>query len=230
MNQPLRVWHDVYIIGGSEISHPCDCCVYLIDAGELILVDSGAGQSFNNLVNNIAAFGFQPERLDSVIATHCHIDHIGALAKFKQKYDVKIIAHELDAQAIEAGNGTGAEVYGLEYQPCPVDTKISEAEQIIHFNRHDLKLIHIPGHTPGSIAVYVEITGKRIIFGQDIHGPYEPEWGGNPKQAIASLEKLVDLKADMLCEGHFGVYQPGDRVERYIESYVYQLEQRTSKQ
>jgi len=228
MNQPLRVWHDVYIIGGSEISHHYDCCVYLIDAGELVLIDCGAGQSFDNMVNNITAFGLRPERLDSIIATHCHIDHIGALAKFKQRYDVKIIAHELDAQAIESGSGTGAEAYGLNYQPCLVDTKISDAEQNINFSRHDFKLIHIPGHTPGSIAVYVEITGKRIIFGQDIHGPYEPEWGGNPKQAVASLEKLVDLKADMLCEGHFGIYQPGDRVARYIESYIYQLEQRTS--
>jgi len=229
MNQPLRIWHDVYIVGGSEISHPHDCCVYLIDAGELVLIDSGAGQSFGSLVNNIAAFGFPPERLNSIIATHCHIDHIGALAKFKQKYNVRIIAHELDAQAIESGKGTGAEAYGLDYQPCPVDTKISEAEQNIHFSRHDLKLIHIPGHTPGSIAVYVEITGKRIIFGQDIHGPYETEWSGNPKQAVASLEKLVDLKADILCEGHFGIYQPADRVARYIESYIYQLEQRTSE-
>jgi glyoxylase-like metal-dependent hydrolase (beta-lactamase superfamily II) len=229
MNQAMRVWHDVYIIGGSEISHPYDCCVYLIDAGELILIDTGAGQSFNRLVDNIHAFGLAPERLNSIIVTHRHIDHIGALAEFKNKYGVKVIAHELDAPAIESGNGTGADAYGVDYQPCPVDVKIEGAEHNLHYGRHDLKLIHIPGHTPGSIAVYVEITGKRVLFGQDIHGPYESEWGGDPKQAITSLEKLVDLKADMLCEGHFGIYQPGDRVKRYIESYIYNLEQQTAK-
>lgn len=34
--------------------------------------------------------------------------------------------------------------------------------------------------------------------------------GGNQRQAIASLEKLVDLNDNMLCEGHLGVYQPAD--------------------
>lgn len=225
----MRIWHDVYIIGGSEISHPNDCCVYLVDAGELVLIDAGAGQSFNRLVDNIHAFGFAPERLNSIIATHRHIDHIGALAEFKKEYGVKIIAHELDAPAIESGNGTGADAYGVDYQPCPVDVKIDRAEHDLHYSRHDLKLIHIPGHTPGSMAVYVEITGKRILFGQDIHGPYEEKWGGNLGQAANSLEKLVDLKADMLCEGHFGIYQPGDRVKRYIESYIYQLEQQATE-
>lgn len=45
MRKPFNVWKDVYMIGSAEISHPHDCCVYLIDAGELILVDAGAGES-----------------------------------------------------------------------------------------------------------------------------------------------------------------------------------------
>lgn len=57
MERPFRVWKDVYAIGGSDLSHPADCCVYLIDAGELILIDSGAGESFNRLVDNIEALG-----------------------------------------------------------------------------------------------------------------------------------------------------------------------------
>lgn len=43
--------------------------------------------------------------------------------------------------------------------------KITEAKYDIRFNRHDLKVNHILGHTAGSVAVYAEITGKRIIFG-----------------------------------------------------------------
>jgi metallo-beta-lactamase class B len=229
MNQPLRIWQDIYVVGSAEISHPYDCCVYLVDAGELILIDAGAGQSFSRLIDNIHAFGLAPERLNSILVTHCHIDHIGALARFKQEYNVKVIAHELDAQAIESGKGVGAEVYGVEYQPCLVDIKIEESEHNLHFSRHDLKAIHIPGHTPGSLAIYTEIAGRRVLFGQDIHGPYEIAWGGNLNKAINSLQKLVGLKADMLCEGHFGVYQPGDRVKRYIESYIYQLEQRADR-
>lgn len=49
MSKPFRIFQDIYIIGSAEISHPYDCCVYLIDVGELILIDSGAGRSFNRL-------------------------------------------------------------------------------------------------------------------------------------------------------------------------------------
>ena len=79
---------------------------------------------------------------------------------------------------------------------------------------------NIRWHTPGSIAAYVDIDGKRVLFGQDIHGPYIPEWGADRELAAASLQKLIDLKADVLCEGHFGVYQPAEEVRRYIEYYL----------
>ena len=229
MIQPYCICQDVYIIGGAEISHPYDCCVYLVDAGEFVLIDAGAGKSFSRLVSNILTLGFVPERLNSIIATHCHVDHIGALSRFRQEYGVKIIAHELDAQAIESGEWVGAELYGVEYQPCPVDTKLARAEQNLSLSKHELKMLHIPGHTRGSIVVYAEIAGKRILFGQDIHGPYEVAWGGDPGQAIVSLQKLIDLRADILCEGHFGIYQPANEVKKYIESYLYQLQQRTGQ-
>lgn len=103
MAEPFRIWESVYIIGSAEISHPYDCCVYLIDIGELILIDSGSGRSFDRLVDNILTLGLAPEKISTVIVTHCHIDHIGSLARFKQKYGAKIIAHELDAEAIETG-------------------------------------------------------------------------------------------------------------------------------
>ncbi|MFC1967782.1 hypothetical protein ACFLVX_00110 [Chloroflexota bacterium] len=41
MRKPFQVWKDVYAIGGPELSHSSDCCVYLINAGDLVLIDSG---------------------------------------------------------------------------------------------------------------------------------------------------------------------------------------------
>jgi len=228
MSKPFRIYQDIYIIGSSEISHPYDCCVYLVDVGELILIDSGAGESFDRLVDNILTSGLAPEKISTVVVTHCHIDHIGSLAEFKQKYGAKIIAHELDAKSIETGKGTGAELYGVSYEPCQVDIKLREAEQKLIFGGQEFITLHIPGHTRGSIAIYTDMGGKRILFGQDIHGPYEAMWGGEPEKAIISLQKLIDLKADILCEGHFGIYQPASEVKDYIEGHLRQL-QRTAK-
>jgi len=228
MRKPFRVWKDVYAIGGPDISDPSDCCIYMIDAdGELVLIDSGAGESFSQLIDNINALTFDPHQLKAIIVTHAHIDHIGALAYFQKKYYVKLIAHELDAPAIETGIGTGAEFYDVPYQPCPVDIIISQPEETLTFGPYQLKLIHIPGHTPGSIAIYVDME-KRVLFGQDIHGPYIPAWGADLAQACTSLQKLIDASADMLCEGHFGIYQPASEVKQYIEGYLHQLQRTTS--
>lgn len=224
MAMPFRIYQDIYIIGSAEISHPYDCCVYLIDVGELILIDSGAGESFNRLLDNILTLGLAPEKISAVVVTHRHIDHIGSLVKFKREYGAKIIAHELDAKAIETGKGTGAELYGVSYEPCQVDVKLQGAEQKLIFGRREFTAVHAPGHTRGSIAIYTDMAGKRILFGQDIHGPYEAMWGGEPEKAIISLQKLIDLKADILCEGHFGIYQPATEVKDYIQGYIRQLE------
>ena len=44
MRKPYKVWSGVYAVGGSELSHPYDCSVYLLDVGALVLIDSGAGE------------------------------------------------------------------------------------------------------------------------------------------------------------------------------------------
>jgi glyoxylase-like metal-dependent hydrolase (beta-lactamase superfamily II) len=218
----LSVSQDVYIVGGADLSHPYDCSVYLVDGGEeTVLIDTGAGEGFDLIVDNIRSLGLRPEKLKAVIATHSHIDHIGALFRFREEYGVEVIAHELDTEAIETGIGSGAEYYGVSYQPCKVDVILRGTEETLRCGHHDLKVIHIPGHTPGSIAVYLD-AGTRILFGQDVHGPYFLK-GSNTDQAKISLRRLIDLDADILCEGHFGVYEPKEEVRRYIEGHLRSL-------
>ena len=219
--KPFRVWKDVYAVGGAELSHPYDCCIYLVDCGELVLIDAGAGESFPKLVDNINQLGLKPERLKAIIVTHAHIDHVGALADFRERFGVKVIAHELEARAIETGKGVGAEFYGVPYKPCQVDIRLNKSEESLKYGKYELKAIHIPGHTPGSIAIYVDME-KRVLFGQDVHGPYFLP-GADPMQAKLSLQKLIELEADILCEGHFGIYETREEVKRYIEGYLYSL-------
>lgn len=223
MGLPYKIFEDIYMVGSSDISHSMDCCVYLIDAGELVLIDSGAGRSLNRIADNIQTLGFEPEKISTVIATHSHIDHIGSLHDIQHTYGAKVIANKGDADAIESGIKVGAEYYGVKYKPCIVDIKIEGPDNTLNIGSHEFKLIHIPGHTPGSIAVALSIADKLVLFGQDIHGPYHANWGGEPEKAIESLKILRDTGADILCEGHYGVIKPAEKVREFIQDFISDL-------
>jgi metallo-beta-lactamase class B len=221
MKPPGKIIDGVYIVGSADISHSYDCSVYLVDAGQLVLIDAGAGLSFERLTANIRSLGLRPESLDTLVVTHRHIDHVGALARFKSELGVSIVVHEGDAEAIETGDGVLADFYGVDYAGVRADRILRGAEETLGFDRLELKAVHIPGHTPGSIALYFDSSsGERVLFGQDIHGPYNPAWGADPEAARASLEKLIGLNADILCEGHFGVVRGAAAVKKFIAQYL----------
>lgn len=51
-------------------------------------------------------------------------------------------------------------------------------------------------------------------------------WGGEPEKAIKSLEKIRGIKADILCEGHYGVIQPAQEVAEFIGDFIDGLKRR----
>jgi glyoxylase-like metal-dependent hydrolase (beta-lactamase superfamily II) len=220
---PETISDGVYLVGSSELTDGRDCSVYLVDAGELVLIDSGAGANTGQIVRNVELLGLDPARLSTLILTHCHIDHVGGAAYLKKRFGVRVVMHDLDAGAVELGDQvkTGASWYGLRLAPLPVDFKLSGAEERLTFpDGTTLVCLHTPGHTPGSIAVYGDSEGQRVLFGQDIHGPFLPEFGADLNAWRRSMKALVGLEADILCEGHFGVYKSKPRVREYIEGYL----------
>jgi glyoxylase-like metal-dependent hydrolase (beta-lactamase superfamily II) len=216
----------VYQVGGSNLSDPRDAAVFLIDVGNgsSVLIDSGAGGSFVQLCENIRYIGIELKNLKALILTHCHIDHIGSASMFVDHFGCDVIAHNLDAEAIEGKDDskTAAEWYGVEYKPVKIDTVLTKPLETLKISNVELNCLHTPGHTPGSISVYCDIAGKRILFGQDIHGPFDASFGSDIEQWKHSMQKLIDLKADILCEGHFGIFQPAKKVKKYIEGYLRQ--------
>lgn len=220
--KPVEVIKDIFMIGDSDITDPRDCSIYLINLGELILIDAGAGSSIDKIINNINKLGFSPEKLSHVILTHCHIDHIGGAEEFRRRFGARIVMHEKDADVVERGDKmmTAAHWYGVDFKPLHVDIRLKAEEERLRFGGYEVVCLHTPGHTPGSISVYLDLSGKRTLFGQDIHGPFLPEFGANMEDWRQSMEKLLALNADILCEGHFGVYRSKEKVEEYIERYL----------
>jgi glyoxylase-like metal-dependent hydrolase (beta-lactamase superfamily II) len=221
-----KICENVYLVGGSDITDPNDCMVYLVRLGsKAVLIDAGTGRATDVLLKNIRESGVDPETLCVIILTHCHVDHIGGANEIRECTSAKIYAHEKDARAIEEviPSFTVARYYGIDLRPIPVDVRLSGTDGKFEFAPESLGWLHTPGHTPGSIAVvYKSLSGETVLFGQDIHGPFEPEFGSDIMQWRRSMKRLLDLKADILCEGHFGIFRPAEEVRRFIEGHLKQ--------
>ena len=220
----FEIIKDIFIVGGPDLTDGRDGCVYLLNLGELILIDTGAGWSVDKIIKNIEKLGFDPKNLTKILLTHCHIDHIGGVPELKKRFGPKIYIHILDAPPLENGDNilTAASWYQTVFPPTPVDVKFNFPEEILKIGGEKIVCLHTPGHTPGSICIYLDLNGKRILFAQDLHGPLLEEFGSNLGDWDRSTKKLLDLDADILCEGHFGIFKTKKEVKDYILSYRHQ--------
>ncbi len=217
-----RVSENVYQIGGNSYSSGGDCCVYLINSSENILIDSGIGRNPQQLIDNIYEVGIEPDDIKYLVLTHCHIDHTGGASYLKDKIKIKIIAHIMDSEAIENGDRimTAASWYNIIPYPVKMDFILEGEDGFLPTSMQNIKWIHIPGHTPGSIAILFESEDKKILFGQDIHGPLDPSFGSSRSDYKESLKKLIDLDADILCEGHYGIIRGRSNIKCFIEQFI----------
>jgi glyoxylase-like metal-dependent hydrolase (beta-lactamase superfamily II) len=225
MGSAEMIAEGVYLIGGPNISRSDDAAVFMIDFnGELVMIDAGAGRSSRILQRNIEEEGLNPKAISTLILTHCHIDHVGSAPYFRDNFGCKIVIHDLDADAVEEGDSvrTAANWYETSFPPTKMDQRLKGDHEILRFAEQELHCLHTPGHTPGSISVYLDRGGKRILFGQDIHGPFMSSFGSNIEHWKQSMNKLLALQADILCEGHFGIFRPRKKVEQYIQGYLRQ--------
>jgi glyoxylase-like metal-dependent hydrolase (beta-lactamase superfamily II) len=219
----MKVTKEIFQVGGRGLTSHEDGAIYLIrfeDHGAL--VDAGCGRSVAKLMRNISSRGVSPEQIEYLLITHCHFDHTGGARALRERLECEVIAHELDARFLEEGDGevTAASWYGSSMEAFAVDRKLSGTQEDIYLGGRVIKAIHTPGHSPGSVVYLTESEGLRVLFGQDVHGPLHPSLLSNREDYLQSLERLLSLEADILCEGHFGVYEGRKAVEEFIKSYM----------
>ena len=117
-----------------------------------------------------------------IVNTHGHDDHVKGDAFFQEKYQVPICIHSLDAHYIAI----------LETETSPVDIKLQEGSQI-QFGDETLRVMHTPGHTPGSVCLVSEklvFTGDTLFAGGIGRTDFP---GGSMTDMTTSLQKLTRL-------------------------------------
>lgn len=163
--------------------------------------------------------------LDIVIITHCHADHIAALAKLVEKTHVKVYIHTLDCNGL--WDKTLNEEDIVQTKVCPVDkeriTKTGDKEYIFLGNTR-FEVIHTPGHTQGSISL-LDKTNNLLYSGDTI---FEKSYGrtdlitGSRDDMKDSLNKLFGRFENIIVlPGHGEIFNLKDskRIIRMLFAY-----------
>ena len=174
------------------------------ESNECIIIDAGCNEEheFKELDSYITENNLT---LKLIINTHCHIDHIMGNAYLVDKYNVPSIAHKKDMPLLERSNDM-AMAFGFNIQEPPIPSRFVNEGDEIKFGNTTLKVKHVPGHSPGSIALYNEkeqfvIVGD-VLFKEGIGRTDLP--GGDYDTLIASInDKLFTLNNDVVVHpGH----------------------------
>jgi len=218
-----RIKNDLWQVGGPGLTDPMDAASYLIRFDDkAALIDAGCGKAPSRLKKNITECLLPDVQLEYLLLTHSHFDHTGGAAAVRNEFGCRIVAHALDAVYLESGDSdvTGASWYGARLDPLPIDIKLHGEESTLTVGSGSVTAIHWPGHSPGSVVYTAHKDGQLVLFGQDVHGPIHPALLSDEKQYQASLAKLADLDADLLLEGHFGIFRTKEQVREFIRSFM----------
>lgn len=152
-----------------------------------------------------------------IINTHGHVDHLLGLKVVKEKYRIPFMMHPDDIFLLEGAVDYGA-VFGLSVKKPPaVDKELSHGETV-ELGKEKIEFIHVPGHSPGSLVLYVPssnfIISGDVLFNGSIGRSDLPK--GNYVQLIEGIKsKLMVLDPD--CQVYPG-HGPATSIRKEKES------------
>lgn len=100
-----------------------------------------------------------------ILLTHAHIDHVLGLQKAFDKYQVPVLMHSLDQEILDR-NPIDANRFGFFFKPFIGKISYLNENDIITLGSDEFKIIHVPGHSPGSIAFYNE--SQKLMISGDV--------------------------------------------------------------
>lgn len=201
---------------------------YLVEADNgLVLVDTGMPGSEKRILKAIANLGREPSDVKLILLTHRHWDHIGSAAALKKETSGTLVSHGFEkpyvAGTLVVITPRAWSVYGriarrvlalasstkklfrlVKYHPVLVD-EASDEESILETAGLDGSIVWTPGHTKGSISLFLN-KSKVAIIGDLLMNKRgklrEPLFMENTSQTMSSVQRILDLHPVILCPGH----------------------------
>ena len=196
---------------------------FLVKAKDgFVLIDTGMPYHWERLEAELIATGCLPSKLKLVIITHGDRDHIGNCAKLQEKYKAKIAMHEADAFIAEDGVFLKRKVRTLagrilillsrlrrqkiSLQKFKPDILVKDGQDLEEYG-FSAKIIHLPGHTKGSIGILTE--EGDLFAGDTLTNSKKPDiaiFVDNFQELKNSIEKLKKLNIKKVYPGHGKIF------------------------
>jgi hydroxyacylglutathione hydrolase len=175
----------------------CNCIIMTDDRSrDTIVVDPGdeidtIASALQDLEANVVA----------IVATHAHIDHVGAVAELKHRTKAPAMLHEADLPLYENIAAQAAWLGVPTPKVTKIDKFLKEGESL-SFGAHTLRVIHTPGHSPGSVSFVVDSQPQTILSGDTLFAGSIGRtdlWGGSYNEIVRSIRnKLLVFQDDVV--------------------------------
>ena len=168
------------------------------EGGNCIIIDPGCN-SANERSELKAYLDINGLKLQEVLFTHCHLDHVFGAGYLVQTYPgVDLKAHQAENPIMEQGD-TLALMFGVHMDKPPTLTSFIGEKDNIKLGKSKVEIIHAPGHSPGSLCFYSKeqrfILAGDVLFSGSIGRSDLP--GGNMETLLTSIrQKLFYLPED----------------------------------
>jgi glyoxylase-like metal-dependent hydrolase (beta-lactamase superfamily II) len=213
----MFVTKNVYQLSGMRGFGISGANVFLLLDESITVVDAGLRGGSANILNQVRRLGYKPSDVAYIILTHHHADHIGSLAGLKKATGAKVMAHPADAPHIDGTLpqpgparpkwlGKMLSPFGRMWAtiPAEVDKLINDSEKLPMLG--GIKILHTPGHTPGSISLFVP-QEKLVIVGDLLTHRFRLSMPSrlftvDIGQEVNSIKKLAGLDFNIIAFGH----------------------------
>jgi glyoxylase-like metal-dependent hydrolase (beta-lactamase superfamily II) len=182
---------------------------------ECIIIDPGCyyDHEKDELQSFINTNKLQPKIL---LNTHCHLDHVFGNKFIAEEYNLKLKAHALEQPVLEMAPASGL-MFNLPFDSYMGEIIFLEEGDVVSLRDDELKVIHAPGHSPGSVCFYCEkqkfIIGGDVLFKNSI-GRTDLPYGSHEDLIRNIKEKLFKLPEDVIVySGHGPTTTIGDEME-----------------